>query len=197
MDAGMNPFKRLMAGLMMDKMLGSMYDKGLNKLKNLMETNPPVAAKEIQIEATTVQAMNYLAVRDTASVSTIGQKLGMHYKAIGESMKKQNLNMAGAPMAIYYTESKTNWELDAAIPTDKPGKAEGQVKPGTMKAGNAVVAHHFGDYMNMAATYDALKKWIADNHKKKTGAPWEVYITDPMTEKDTAKWQTDIYFPVE
>ena len=25
---------------------------------------------------------------------------------------------------------------------------------------------------------------------------WEQYISDPMTEKDTAKWQTDIYFPV-
>jgi effector-binding domain-containing protein len=29
------------------------------------------------------------------------------------------------------------------------------------------------------------------------GAPWEVYVTDPMVEKDTAKWQTDIYYPVQ
>jgi effector-binding domain-containing protein/uncharacterized protein YndB with AHSA1/START domain len=197
MDAGMNPFERLMGGLMMDKMLGQMYDKGLSKLKNQVESNPAPVEKEIQIEATTVQAMNYLAVRDTASLSTIGQKLGMHYKRIGDVMKKQKLNMAGPPFTIYYTESKTNWELGAAIPTDKPGKADGPVKPGMIKAGNAVVAHYYGDYMKMSSAYEAIKKWITENHKTKNGAPWEVYVTDPGTEKDTTKWQTDIYFPVE
>ena len=174
-----------------------MYDKGLNKLKNKMESNPASSEKEIKVEATTVQAMNYLAVRDTASISTIGQKLGMNYKMIGDAMKKQKLNMAGAPFTIYYTESKTNWELDAAIPTDKAGKADGKVKPGMIKAGNAVVAHYFGDYMKMSSAYEAIKKWIAQNNKVKTGAPWEVYLSGPGTEKDTAKWQTDVYFPVE
>jgi effector-binding domain-containing protein len=196
MDAGLNPFERLMGGLMMDKMLGPMYEKGLNKLKNKIESYPS-SSKEIKVEETTVQAMNYLAVRDTASKETISQKLGMDYKMIGDAMQKQKLNMAGPPFAIYYTDSKTSWELDAAIYTDKPGKADGKVKPGMIKPGNAVVAHYYGDYSNMSPAYDAIKKYIADHHKIKAGAPWEVYMTDPGMEKDTSKWQTDIYFPVE
>ena len=28
------------------------------------------------------------------------------------------------------------------------------------------------------------------------GAPWEVYVTDPATEPDQAKWRTEIFFPV-
>lgn len=197
MDAGMNPFERLMGALFMDKMLGAMYEKGLNKLKTNIENNPSSTEKEINVELTTVTAMNYLAVRDTASVTTIGQKLGMSYQMIGVVMKKQKLNMAGAPFAFYYTESKTSWDMDAAVPTDKPGKADGKVKPGMIKAGNAAVAHYFGDYMKVSSAYEALHKWIAKNNKKINGAPWEIYMTDPGIEKDTAKWQTDVYFPVE
>ncbi len=197
MDAGMNPFTRLMGGLMMDKMLGPMYDKGLNKLKNNLESNPAPAANDMKIEVLPVKEMNYMAIRDTASMSTISQKLAANYKLIGGVMKKQKLNMAGAPMSIYYTESHTNWDMEAAIPVDKPGKADGNVKPGTIKAGNAAVAHYFGDYKKLPSAYDVLKKWMEENHKVKTGAPWEIYMTDPGVEKDTAKWQTDIYFPVE
>jgi effector-binding domain-containing protein len=29
------------------------------------------------------------------------------------------------------------------------------------------------------------------------GASWEVYLTNPMTEKDTAKWETHIFIPVK
>jgi len=43
MDAGMNPIARLM-GAMMDKMLGSTYEKGLNSLKRVMENKPPDSA---------------------------------------------------------------------------------------------------------------------------------------------------------
>jgi effector-binding domain-containing protein/carbon monoxide dehydrogenase subunit G len=197
MDAGMNPVARLMGAIMGSSMLGPMYEKGLNKLRTVVESKPPVAQKEIKIEATTVTETHYLAVRDTVSVFSISSKLGLFYHQVGEVMKKQKLNMAGAPFAIYYTESKTNWDMDAAIPTDKPGKADGIVKPGTIKSGHAVVAHYFGDYMKVSAAYEALHKWIAQNDKKIIGAPWEVYMNDPGIETDTAKWQTDVYFPVQ
>jgi effector-binding domain-containing protein len=29
------------------------------------------------------------------------------------------------------------------------------------------------------------------------GAPMELYVTDPMMEKDTAKWLTEIVFPIK
>ncbi|ALO14213.1 Transcriptional regulator, effector-binding domain/component [Salinivirga cyanobacteriivorans] len=29
------------------------------------------------------------------------------------------------------------------------------------------------------------------------GSPWEVYLTDPQTEKDTSKWLTKMYQPVK
>jgi len=193
---GSNPFKHIM-GKMMTGMAGKEFEKGLASLKAKIESMPDEAAADYKIEMTTVNAARYLAIRDTASVATIGQKIGQYFGMIQESMKKQKLNFAGPPFAIYYTDSKTNWDMETAIPVDKPGKADGNIKPGERKAGNAVVAHYFGAYENMVPVYESLNKYILENNKQITGPPWEVYITGSMTEKDTAKWQTDVYFPVQ
>ena len=75
---GSNPFKRLMTPVM-DKMLGNIFEKGLKDLDSVSLKTPAPSASNFQIEMTTVQPMNYLAVHDTASVSTISQKLGMDY----------------------------------------------------------------------------------------------------------------------
>ena len=197
-DVGGNPFVKVMMAASKN-MMGEMFTQGLNDIKNIVEKMPAetTAKSEIKIELTTVAETNYLAVHDTASVSTIGMKLGKSYGSIMEALAKQKLTQTNAPFAIYYTESTTNWEMDAGIPVNKPGKMDGNVKPGVLKAGNAVVAHYFGDYMGTSAAYDALKKYITTNNKKIIGAPWEVYVNDPMVEKDTAKWQTDVYFPID
>ena len=61
-------------------------------------------------------------------------------------MGKQGLNMAGAPSAFYYSESSTVFDMDIAIPVDKPGKADGQVKPGEVKAGKVAMVRFYGPY---------------------------------------------------
>lgn len=192
-----NPLVKYM-NVMMKGMLEKQFDEGLAGIKTLAESMPPPVKKNpITVEATTVAAQAYLAVRDTASIATISQKLGTYYGMIGETIGKQGLKMAGAPFAIYYTDSQTNWDMEAALPVDKTDKADGKVKPGELKAGNAVVAHFFGSYELTGDAHTAAHEFIKANNKKIIGAPWEVYITDPMTEKDTAKWQTDVYYPVE
>ncbi len=198
MDSEMDGMFQKYKGLMMTGMMEKIFDQGLNDIKNLAENMPPPSiAPEMSIEETTVAAQDYLAVRDTISIATIGMKLGQYYGMIQGVMKKQGLNMTGMPFAIYYTNSPDSWEMEAAIGTDKPGKPDGKVKPGKLNAGNAVVAHYFGDYHGLGAAHEAIDKYVAEKGKKVIGAPWEVYVTDPMMEKDTAKWQTDVFYPVE
>ena len=59
------------------------------------------------------------------------------------------------------------------------------------------VAHYFGGYDKTAATYYILEQYIKESGKEVAGSPWEIYITDPTTVKDTAQWATDILFPVK
>ncbi len=194
-DIGMNPFKRLMNQLKKGMMLKS-FDDGLASIRDLAE-KMPAPAPGLSAEVKDVPAAQYMYVHDSADVQSIGQHLGMDYGKIGMAMKKQGLQMAGPVFAIYYTDSQTGWAFDACAYTDKPGKDAGEVKAAQRSAGKAVLVKFFGNYDKTAAAHEAAHKYIDANGLTITGAPWEEYITDPMMEKDTAKWQTDVYYPVK
>jgi effector-binding domain-containing protein/uncharacterized protein YndB with AHSA1/START domain len=195
-NMGSNPFMHLLGAVMQGAVVKD-FDRGLANMKSRAESLPAAPELNFRIETTSLPGTFYLFVHDTASAETIGQKLGQHFAEVSRAAAKQKLNITGPPFAIYYTDSKTNWELDAGVPVESMGKADGNVQAGERKAGNAVVAHYFGAYESMVPVYTALQAYIASEKKTISGPPWEVYITDPMAEKDTAKWATDVCFPVE
>lgn len=195
MNAGMNPLMRIM-GKFMDGMVGPDFEKGLNKLKARVETMPSLSSS-ITVEEVEVDDTEYLFVHGKANINNISQFLGASYGKIGAALGKQKLQMAGAPFAIYYSNSQTEWEMDAAIPVSGPGKDDGEIKAGKLKAGKAVMARFFGSYEQTGMAHQAANEFIKKNNKQVIGAPWEVYVTDPMVEKDTAKWETDIFYPVQ
>jgi effector-binding domain-containing protein len=197
-EVGANPMHRWMM-VIMKGMMASQFDDGLKSIKDLAEKMPVATASEsaIKVEELPVQAMEYLAVRDTATVATIGMKLGKNYGAIGAAMAKQKLTQQGPVLAIYYSDSETNFDFDAAVPVNKAGKADGNVKPGKLAAGNAVVAHYYGGYMGTPAGHMAIHEYLKAHNKKVIGAPYEMYVTDPGMEKDSSKWLTEICYPVE
>ena len=193
-DMGANPLLRIMGHFMKD-MMANDFDSGLAALKILLESMEDKPA--YQVEEVNIPAGNYLYVKDHANEKSISEHLGKDYNLIGMTLEKQQLQMAGAPFAIYYTEANSAWDFDAAILIDKKGKNDGDVKAGTRKEGKAVVVHYFGPYMGSYKAHNMAKDYIQKNNKTIAGAPWEVYVTDPGTEKDTMKWQTDVFYPVK
>ena len=81
----------------------------------------------------------------------------------------------------------------------KPGKLPPGVSVKEIGVDSIVVAHFYGPYDLLPQAYDALKDWMKDHKKKAKGAPYEIYVGDPMDEKgkpkDPYKVQTDIVFP--
>lgn len=193
-EVGANPFMRLFwkmgIGMMEDT-----FDQGLKAISDAANKAPVSPSFPTEVKA--MPAMDYLFIHDTASVATISQKLGVHYGVLMEAVKKQKLEMAGVPFAIYYTESETNWELDACIPVNKAGKKEGLVQVGSYAGGNMLVVAYKGPYEGTPAGHAAANAFVKKNNLEVIGAPWEKYITDPMTEKDSTKWLTEICYPVK
>ena len=87
--------------------------------------------------------------------------------------------------------------MDIAIPVDKPGKADGQVKPGEVKAGKVAMVLLLRTLRKTGDGHAAIHAYLGANNLQIAGAPWESYVTDPMMEKDTMKWETDIYYPLQ
>jgi effector-binding domain-containing protein len=59
-----------------------------------------------------------------------------------------------------------------------------------------VFAKHLGGY-NTSKTHWAIDTYMKDFNLKPKDFIWEVYVTDPATEPDSTKWETDIYYPLK
>ncbi|HOY48271.1 MAG TPA: GyrI-like domain-containing protein [Flavobacteriales bacterium] len=199
-DNGNNPFMRLLSGLMKG-MLESQFDKGLSNISTLTEKMPAMNVSGggiiLKVEEGTQEAFEYLAIHDTASVATIGNKMGAAFGEIEAAIKNQKLEMAGAPFALYYTDSQTNFDFDMGIPVSKSGKAVGRIKPGKMKPGKTVVAIYQGPYENTWKGSEAVMNYLKEHPKLSIAGPmYESYVSDPGMEPDSTKWITNVVFPV-
>ncbi len=132
----------------------------------------------------------------------ISLKLGKIYGVkLAESIKKNNLKMAGAPMAWYKTQ-KAPYFFEAGVPVNKkPARSVPGVQVRELNNGKVVLAHFYGPYELLSQGYDAIKEFMKENKKISAGAPYEIYIIDPVDKKgkplDPYKVQTDIIFPIK
>ncbi len=137
-----------------------------------------------------------------ASFDRIGPKLANIYgNVLQEYIKKNNLKATGSPMA-WYKKQQVPFFFEAGIPVNKKGsKPVPGVEIRALGAGNVVVAHFYGPFELLPQGYDAIKEFMKDNNKKSAGAPYEMYVSDPVEKdgkpKDPYKIQTDIVFPVK
>ena len=136
-----------------------------------------------------------------ATFERIGPKLGKIYGGkLAEYIKKNNLKMAGAPMA-WYKKLKAPYFFEAGVPVNKKGsKSVAGVQIRELAAGKAIIAHFYGPFELLPQGYDAIKEFMKDNKKVAAGAPYEIYLTDPIDKDgkpvDPYKIQTDIIFPI-
>lgn len=142
-----------------------------------------------------------ITVKDSAAtMPRISIKLAEIYGIkLAAVLKKNNLKTTGSPIAWYKSE-KPPYFFEAGLPVDKrPSKPGPGVQVKEIGIDSIVVAHFYGPYELIPQAYDALRDWIKDHKKKAKGAPYEIYIDEPVEKdgrpKDPYKVQTDIVFP--
>lgn len=183
-------------GLFMDGMIGKDFEKGLNNLKQVVETAPVAAAPTFKVEEKTLAPQQVLSIKAVCSQDELANKLGELYGKILADMKKNNLQFAGHPFAIYHKYDPVAIEFEAGIPVNKAGKTNGIVTARELKGGPVAMIAHLGPYEETFAAHMYMDQWLTQHKKAASGAPWEVYVTDPGKEKDPAKWLTEVYYPL-
>lgn len=170
------------------------------QVKDTTKAKEPIAQKQpiTSVEKTKVAQQYFMVKKDSAKTpDEVGQKLGTIFGEIGKCAKDCGMEMTGAPVA-WYNGPTGPWVFEAGAPfkntCKKPSKG---IYNKEIKAGNAVVCHFFGPYTDMKVGYEAAQNYIAEQKLQVNGAPWEVYVGDPMIVKDPYKVQTDIYFPIK
>jgi effector-binding domain-containing protein len=160
---------------------------------------PAKRAPAINIFDTVAVKKIVLYMKDSAaSMDRIGSKLGAIYGGkLAKCIKDGKLTVVGAPMA-WYKSQKAPYFFEAGMPIDKvPAKLPPGVFIKELPAGNVMIARYFGPYEMMGMAYEAAIDRMKSGKIKANGTPYEVYIGDPLIEKDIYKVQTDVVFPVK
>ncbi len=171
-----------------------------NKLRSKNDSTPR-SAPIINITDTTAFPYTVICIKDSASNNIrLGQKLAKIYgERLVDIIRKNKLKVVGPPMA-WYKSQKAPFFFEAGLPVDRaPKKLTKGISIKQTGGPKAIVAHYFGPYEETVQAYQALKDWLKDENKTSAGAPYEIYISDPIDKHgnpvDPYKVQTDIVFP--
>ncbi|RKX17803.1 MAG: hypothetical protein DRP35_10310 [Candidatus Zixiibacteriota bacterium] len=141
---------------------------------------------------------NYLLIKDSSAMEVMDKVMGKNFGQIMNYIKMSGLEVQGAPVVFWQKFNPQGISVFwAAMPVNEGTKVRGRVENFKFEGGKVCKIEYFGAYDKSAGAWNTLDKYIADKGYTMNGAPFEQYITDPVTEPDTTKWQTNIYFPVK
>ncbi|MCI0658686.1 MAG: GyrI-like domain-containing protein, partial [Acidobacteria bacterium] len=183
-DLGMNPVSRYF-GLMLEKMVGPDYEKGLWGLKRLAESLPKADFSDLKVEEIQVSPLTvaYIPASCGTDEREIARTIGASYAKVGKFIASHKLKQAAAPITINNKWGDSGYEFDAAIPLDRA--PEGAVPPDSpvqvkqTYSGKALKVVHKGSHRNMDTTHEKLMAYAAAYGYEPAASPWDEYVSDP------------------
>lgn len=186
-------------GLMAEGMLAPFFEKSLDKLKTLAETQKEkLNWKTSSIVIEKIEPQHALIISQDIDIDSIGPFLGRSYQAILNYMNEKDYERAGPPFAVYpewRPESKTG--VIAGIPVSDNAQGTNGIEKYELPGGQAAIAIHYGSYAQSGKTHMAINRFISKENLERNGEPWESYLNDPSEINDTLKWETRIVYPVK
>jgi len=196
-------------GLLFDRWIGADFEKGLAKLKALVENESavPEPAAAMQISVATVSPMDIVSLEGTTSLDpdAIAQALDAAYGRIAEFMKANGLEQSAARLAINRFYDESGWGFEAAVPfkasDEVKAKAQNAANGGAIKvaqtySGQIVRGTHVGPYSGLPDAYRQLEDYMASNGLEPNGSSWEQYLTEPGSGPDE-QLRTEVFMPVK
>lgn len=148
---------------------------------------------------TLIIASRAVGARPTAIVSAdldldeLETWLGQAFGQVAEHLDAAGIAPAGPPFARYHRIAGRRFHVEAGFPVARSLTSSNGVEGSRLPGGDVAITTHIGPYDDLAATYDALGRWIASRNATPAGDPWEIYFNGP--EDPPSEWRTDVYQP--
>ena len=144
------------------------------------------------------QSERHLAVvRQRVAFDGIPALFDRAFPAIFGALGAAGLAPIDAPMGVTHGEPSAELDLSVAVPIVSPFVAHGEVTHEVLPSGTGATLLVRGDYARLAAAYEHLFAWIADQGLTPRGVAWEQYLTEPEPGGDPALNETLIVVLVE
>jgi len=189
-------FRAMMLFMNIDKMVGPDFEKGLSKLKTAMENMPKeVETASYEIKELDWDVKTYYGIKTTnIAFDKIGPFFGQSYGKIGEALSKAKVQPLMPPKALYFKYDEKNMTCDvAAVIEVANGSKVSGIEKFEFPPSKVLHIAYYGSYEKSANAHYAMDEYMKQK-KLIQSAVLEEYVTDPMMEKDTTKWLTNIYY---
>ncbi len=177
-------------------MVGKDYQKGLNKLKTMIETNKTYRGYTIQMMDMPVK--HFFAFRETISMDDLSAGYAKHLPRVFEAAQKAGAEIVGMPTGLYFLwdEENRRTEIGYAAQVAAPLKVNG-FELISVPAGKLLSIDYYGAYDDIGNAHYAMDEYVNANQLELLSPVWEEYVVDPQTEPDTSRWLTRVCYPVK
>jgi hypothetical protein len=104
--------------------------------------------------------------------------------------------VTGSPLLNISRLDSSQYQVMVALPVDRELKSEADIEFKRMIPGNFLMMEVKGGTYTAANAGKQLELYLSDHEKTVMAIPFEVLITNRITEPDTSKWLTKVYMPV-
>jgi len=146
---------------------------------------------EITVVELTAQAT--ACIREKRPMSELHEFFHRAFTEIPAAVAQQGLTVAGPPYALYRGAVTDEVDVEAGFPVAGTFTPTETVNAGELPGGRAATAMHIGPYETLHETYVKVERFLGEAQIAPGDLAWEIYLTDPQAEPDTAKWQTAIF----
>lgn len=185
------PFGRYF-GVFLGSIMQPNQEKGLNKLKEVSESN----RESVVIEPLTIISQRTVVIYDSAKISNMHEVVERAYDELFVFMKRSKVKPSGPAFTMYYNWDTTTYiKMAIGFPVFDEAKSNGRVEFFNRPGGAVVKATLYGSYDKLGDAHNDIALYFDDFDLPYSDKPvWEEYVTDPAIEKNTKNWQTNIYY---
>ncbi len=186
----------------MDKLIGSDYEKGLDKLDAALQED--MKRFTINVNGVTTHSGGYYIYKTgSCKIDEYQFNKNEMMPQIDMYVDKNTISTAGPAFSLYHKLDIENNAVifSCAVPvTEKViTDADSGLLTGMLKPFDAVKIILQGDYKNIDAAWSEGRKYIKENglEELETIPALEAYPTNPVFVPNPANWITEIYIPVK
>lgn len=193
LKAGNNPLKRISTRRTAVRIKKDMSAVLQNLTSYVSETKNVygLSIQRTSIRDTTMLTASFVSGRYPSIAEIYG-----FFDTLEKSIRRQHGLNSGAPMLNVRQLDGGGYETQVAIPTNRLLENDGKVHYRRMVPGNFMATEVQGGPLTIDQAMKQMEVYISDYQKIVMAKPFQVLVTNRLTETDTAKWITKIYFPV-
>jgi DNA gyrase inhibitor GyrI len=190
---GNNPFTRVNRYRQAEK-LSRHLNSILTQLKMFLEK--PEKVYGITVNKTIVKDTLLISTKKVFTAHPSTQDIYNLINKLKMYIQQQGARETGYPMLNIQQKSGGHYETMVAIPVNKVIKQQNDMVQKNLVQGNILVAEVRGGEHTVNNAFSQMENYLTDHHYESPAIPFYSLVTNRLTETDTTKWITRIYYPV-